>query len=209
MPNNHTAHPPLTRREFVAGVGRGACLLALGGAAGVLASKATAGTTVWQIDPWKCTQCSRCATECVLDFSAVKCVQDYPICGYCRICFGYFHSRAGAYNSAAENQMCPTGAISRRFVHEPYFEYNIDESLCNGCSKCVKGCAELGNGSFYLQVRHDRCLNCNECAIAQACPADAFVRLPAAHPYAIKSKGQQEFARFLALAAGREGEGRS
>ena len=47
-------------------------------------------------------------------------------------------------------------------------EYIIDEELCIGCAKCVKGCAAFGNGSLHLQVRHDRCLNCNECTIATA-----------------------------------------
>ena len=50
-----------------------------------------------------------------------------------------------------------------------YFEYTIDEGLCIACGKCVVGC-RLMNGSLFLQVRHDRCLNCNECSIAVACP---------------------------------------
>ena len=40
-------------------------------------------------------------------------------------------------------------------------------------------------------VRHDRCVNCNECAIAQVCPADAFVRLPASDPYILKTREEQ------------------
>jgi electron transport complex protein RnfB len=35
-------------------------------------------------------------------------------------------------------------------------------------------------------VRHDRCLNCNECSIAVACPSQAFVRAPAEDPYLLK-----------------------
>jgi electron transport complex protein RnfB len=35
------------------------------------------------------------------------------------------------------------------------------------------------NGSLYMQVEHDRCLDCNECAIAIACPTQAFYRIPA------------------------------
>ena len=42
------------------------------------------------------------------------------------------------------------------------------------------------NGSLYLQVRHDRCQNCNECSIAIACPTQAFVRLPASSPNLLK-----------------------
>ena len=46
----------------------------------------------------------------------------------------------------------------------------------------------FGNASFYLQVRHDRCVNCNDCSIARQCPSDAWVRLPASEPYLLKHK---------------------
>lgn len=141
---------------------------------------------VWQIDPYKCIACGNCATYCVLEHSAVKCVQVYPICGYCRICFGFFEPQPYEITEGAENQLCPTGAIQRTFIEEPYYEYTIDESLCIGCGKCVKGCNTFGNGSFFLQVRHDLCLNCNECAIAAACPSGAFERVPADRPYLLK-----------------------
>ena len=196
--------PPLSRRDFLSNVGRGASLFALGGAAGALGGRSRDQQWVWQIDPFKCTQCSRCATECVLDLSAVKCVQDLRSCGYCRICFGYQQVKPIEIDSAAENLMCPTDAIVRKFVEEPYYEYTIQESKCNGCAKCVKACLDFGNASFYLQVRHDRCLNCNECAIAAACPANAFVRLPADDPYVIKSTGatQLQHARPFSKANG-------
>jgi len=74
----------------------------------------------------------------------------------------------------------------RTFVENPYFEYEIDEELCIGCGKCVKGCGAFGNGSLYLQVRHDRCVNCNECAISQGCPAHAYRRVPASRPYILR-----------------------
>ena len=189
MNDNHPKQQPLSRRDFITGVGRGASLLAIGGAAGALAMRWTGNKMVWQIDPFKCTQCGRCATECVLDTSAVKCVHDFPMCGYCKICFGFFQTKPVALTEGAENQMCPTGAITRKFVEEPYYQYTIDEDLCIGCGKCVKGCNQFGNASIYLQVRHDLCLNCNECAIAAACPADAFVRVPAETPYVIKRLG--------------------
>ena len=144
------------------------------------------GGRAWQIDPYKCVQCGNCATECVLEVSAVKCVHSYEICGYCERCFGYFDPNTNEFNSAAENQLCPTGAIKRKFKEEPYYEYTIDESLCIGCGKCVKGCYTFGNGSLHLQVRHDRCLNCNDCKIARSCPAGAYVRVPAARPYLFK-----------------------
>jgi Na+-translocating ferredoxin:NAD+ oxidoreductase subunit B len=143
---------------------------------------------VWQLDPNKCTQCGRCATECVLNPSAVKCVHSFSMCGYCKLCFGYFQPGADALTSDAENQLCPTGAIRRKFVEDPYFEYTIDESLCIGCAKCVKGCGAFGNGSLHLQVRHDRCVHCNDCSIARACPANAFLRVPATQAYILKGR---------------------
>jgi electron transport complex protein RnfB len=42
-----------------------------------------------------------------------------------------------------------------------------------------------------LQARHDRCLNCNECAIAQSCPAGAWQRIPADQPYLVKDRAPQ------------------
>ncbi|HUW57891.1 MAG TPA: ferredoxin [Planctomycetota bacterium] len=188
----------LSRRSFVTTVVRAGALVALGGgAAGLVVKKAGEKRTgdarfVWQIDPWKCTQCGQCATECVLDVSAVKCVHDFTLCGYCKLCTGFFPQDADIdkLDTGAEKQLCPAGAIMRKFVDEPYYEYTIDESLCIGCSRCVKGCTQYGNGSLYLQVRHDRCLNCNECAIAAACPSDAFVLRPVDDPYILKSKGR-------------------
>jgi electron transport complex protein RnfB len=142
---------------------------------------------VWQIDPEKCVQCGRCATSCVLMPSAVKCVHAFSMCGYCKLCFGYFQPRANKLNEAAENQVCPTGAIKRDFVESPYYSYTIDEELCIGCGKCVEGCAAFGNGSLHLQVRHDACVNCNDCSIARVCAGDAFSRVPADKPYRIKT----------------------
>ncbi|GAG04167.1 unnamed protein product, partial [marine sediment metagenome] len=170
------------RRQFVGEGIRLMGAIGLSGAAGLLATrKGQAQDYAWQIDPDKCIACTDCQTCCVLDVSAVKCVQCFLLCGYCDVCTGYFPTTDFELNTGAENQLCPTSAITRTFI-EPmeqagvrYFEYTIDESLCTGCGKCVKGC-ELMNGSFYLQVRHDRCLNCNECAIAVACPTQAFCR---------------------------------
>jgi electron transport complex protein RnfB len=44
------------------------------------------------------------------------------------------------------------------------------------------------NGSLYLQVMQDRCVNCNECAIAVACPSQAFCRVSAERPYRMKKQ---------------------
>ena len=175
-----------SRRDFLRSGIRSACLLGVGGAAGFLAAGRNTDDMVWQIDPWKCIQCGNCATYCVLKESAVKVVHGFGLCGYCELCTGYFMPSPTSLTTGAENVLCPTGAIKRKFIEDPYFEYTIDESLCTGCGKCVKGCNTFGNGSLFLQVRHDRCLNCNECSIAAACPADAFVRVPASRPYLLK-----------------------
>lgn len=175
------------RRDFLRAGLRGAGLLALGGALAPLAARASREGAVWQIDPDKCVWCDRCSTECVLDPSAVKCVHAYAMCGYCDLCTGFFEPQPNALNTGAENQLCPTGAIKRAFIEDPFYQYTIDEALCIGCAKCVRGCTSFGNGSLFLQVRHDRCVNCNRCAIADACPAQAFVRVPASQPYLLKT----------------------
>ena len=177
-----------SRRDFLRNGVYGAALLGLGGLGGGLLPRAKGDGYVWQIDPYKCIQCERCAVNCVLSPSAAKCVHAFELCGYCELCTGYFEPEPNALNTGAENQLCPTGAIKRKFVEEPYFEYVIDEPLCIGCAKCVKGCTAFGNGSLHMQVRHDRCVNCNECSIAISCPSNAFVRVPASHPYLMKTK---------------------
>jgi len=189
-------HDGISRRRFLDKVTRGAVAVAVAGTTAPLAARLGAegpGTEmVWQIDPLKCIQCGQCATECVLDISAVKCVHDFDMCGYCKLCLGFFKPQPAELDSGAENQVCPTGAITRRFVEDPYYEYVIDEELCIGCGKCVAGCQAFGNGALYLQVRHDRCKNCNECSIAAQCPADAFVKLPAKKPYIVKHLRMEE-----------------
>jgi len=176
----------VTRRHLLRNCCYGGCITGLTGLAGLLAAKSRAGDTVWQIDPYTCIACGNCETHCVLEKSAVKCVQVYELCGYCDYCPGFHQPGAAALDTGAENELCPTGAIKRKFVEEPYFQYDIDELLCIACGKCVKGCAAFGNGSLFLQVRHDRCLNCNECSIAAACPSGAFKRVPADKPYLLK-----------------------
>ena len=178
-----------TRRDFLRTALRGTALAAMGGLVGLGLSRGRGEAHVWQIDPAKCTSCGSCATACVLEESAVKGLHAHAICGYCRICFGFFDPQPNAINEGAENQMCPLGAIRRTYVEEPYYEYSVDESLCIGCAKCVKGCNTFGNGSLHLQVRHDRCSNCNQCAIALACPSNAFQRVPISRPYLFKAEG--------------------
>jgi electron transport complex protein RnfB len=175
-----------SRRDFI---NRGARLtlgLSLAGVGTLAATKAGGEKYVWQIDPLKCNQCGRCVTDCVMAPSAVKCVHAYALCGYCDLCGGYFKPGVKKMETGAENQLCPAAAIERKYIEEPYFEYIIDEELCIGCAKCVKGCDAFGNGSLHLQIRHDICKNCNECSISRVCPSDAISRVPASQPYIIK-----------------------
>jgi electron transport complex protein RnfB len=174
------------RRSFMRSCLRWLSVATVGGVAVRTAQRASADDQVWQIDPYKCTQCGLCATECVMNPSAVKCVHAHAMCWYCDLCGGYHQSYTRETDTAAEHQLCPTSAISRTYVENPFYRYDIDEPKCIGCGLCVKGCSAFGNGSLFLQVRHDRCTNCNECAIARACPADAFVRVPASDPYILK-----------------------
>lgn len=179
---------PLERREFLKMVGTalaGGTVIAGGTVLGSR-SKGRTSDVFWQIDPAKCVQCGRCETECVLPVSAVKCIHANRVCGYCDLCGGYYRSNVKDLNTAAENLMCPTGAIARKFVEDPYFEYTIDESLCNGCGKCVKGCTSFGNGSLYLQIKQDICVGCNECQIATACVSGAITRVDQATAYKLK-----------------------
>ena len=174
------------RREFIRSTARLTLAIGIGGVSGLALSKSTKEEWVWQIDPFECTQCGRCAEECVLTPSAVKCVHAFDLCGYCDLCGGYFKPGVIDLHTGAENQLCPTAAIKRDFIEEPFFEYTIDEDLCIGCGKCVKGCSAFGNGSLHLQIRHDLCLNCNQCKIARLCPSDAITRAPAGKPYNFK-----------------------
>ncbi|HNX52181.1 MAG TPA: 4Fe-4S binding protein [Pontiellaceae bacterium] len=207
------------RRDFIKNLARGAVLAGIAGVCGMLGLRknkyqcsgrcgtckpanggvcpldsAAGSGFVWQLDPEKCTQCGRCATHCVLAPSAVKCFHSYSICGYCDLCGGYLRPDAKERNTGAENQLCPTAAIRRKFIEDPYYQYTIDEELCIGCGKCVRGCSTFGNGSLYLQVKHNLCVNCNECAIARACPSDAFRRVPASEPYLLKSNQEKRIS---------------
>jgi Na+-translocating ferredoxin:NAD+ oxidoreductase subunit B len=180
----------MDRRKFLGDNVRIVGALGLCGLTGLIAVRKSRGENlVWQIDPDKCMACGHCEVNCVLDESAVKAVQCFTLCGYCDVCTGYFPTKDYVLETGAENQLCPTGAINRKFIEEKggqrFFEYTIDESLCIACGKCVAGC-KLMNGSLYLQVRHDRCLNCNECAIGISCPTQAFVRVPAGSPNLLK-----------------------
>lgn len=175
-----------SRRKFIQNGARLSLLLSLGSVSALALRRVSSDDYVWQIDPFKCTQCGRCATECVMTPSAVKCIHAFDLCGYCDLCGGYLKPDANARSTAAENQLCPTAAIERKFIEEPYFEYRINEDLCIGCAKCVAGCTAFGNGSLHLQIMHHICVNCNECSIARLCPSDAISRVPANEAYKVK-----------------------
>ena len=188
--NENSASPIRTRRSFVADglriLGVGAVL----GTSGLLAMKRPSGEMVWQIDPQKCVACGKCTDACVLDVSAVRCFHNIDMCGYCKQCFGFFDPNFVQLNSSAENQMCPTNALKRKFIHQdPYHEYTVDRDLCIGCGKCVDGCNRFGNGSLFLQIDHSLCVECNECAIARECPSQAISRVPRGEAYVMKTGG--------------------
>ena len=185
----------MDRHEFFRALARTGLLAGLTGL-GVTAARHTPGSgrMVWQLDPNKCVQCGRCATHCVLNPSAVKCVHSFQVCGYCDLCGGYLQPGAKARDTGAESQLCPVSAVKRTFVEDPYYQYTIDRDLCVGCAKCVRGCSLFGNGSLYLQVNRDLCSNCNECSIARACPATAYRRVPAEDPYLLKTRRVEDAA---------------
>jgi Na+-translocating ferredoxin:NAD+ oxidoreductase subunit B len=183
------------RRKFIGSIIRGALFGGLAVLTGDLifnkegtlyGKKRRSGPTVWQLDPFICIQCGRCATNCVKTPSAVKCTHAFAMCGYCNLCSGFFKPGITTLDTGAEKQLCPVGAIKRTFIEDPFYEYIIDEALCIGCGKCVKGCGAFGNGSLQLQVRHHLCDNCNDCSIARNCPSGAFGRVPLTDPYLLK-----------------------
>lgn len=181
---------PLTRRKFLSRLTASAIFVFASALFVRVISRTRKEKTVWQIDPAICTHCSLCETSCVLTPSASKCVQAYDICGYCELCFGYFTPEARTLTPSAENRLCPVDAIKREFVESPYYEYSIVDDRCIGCARCVKNCTTFGNGSFFLQINHGRCVNCNECSIAKACPSNAIRRVSSLKPYLLKGKGK-------------------
>lgn len=176
-----------SRRRFLDNSLRVLGLAGLGGAAGVLVRRA-ASDMVFQIDPSRCVACDLCRTSCVLSHSAVKVVNHFPECGYCQLCPAYYDVTSRPDEMGLPTgKVCPLDAIKRRVVgivdeedpNNNYYEYTIDESLCDGCGKCVAACKPpAGNGSLRLEIRYDCCVECSSCAIQNACPENAVIRIP-------------------------------
>jgi Na+-translocating ferredoxin:NAD+ oxidoreductase subunit B len=176
------------RRQFIDRSLRIIGFVGIGGAAAVL-TRRTARSSVFQVDPSRCVACDLCRTSCVLSLSAVKAVNEFTKCGYCQLCPAYFDVTSQPDEKGLPTgKVCPQDALKRRVVgkvdeedpNNNYYEYTIDESLCDGCGKCVKACKPpSGNGSLHLQVRYNRCDECASCAIQRACPESAIVRIPA------------------------------
>jgi Na+-translocating ferredoxin:NAD+ oxidoreductase subunit B len=185
-----------TRRNLLTNAVRGTVLAGMGGAALFLVRKAN-GEVVWQVNASKCVNsrlgevtvdaCNLCTTECVVSLSAVRAVNEYSKCGRCNICPAYFDITSAVNEQGLPSQkLCPRDAIARKPIgkadpEDPannFYDYVIDEDKCDGCGKCVMKCKEpLGLGSITLKVRHNKCLDCNHCAISTACPKDAVTQV--------------------------------
>lgn len=187
----------ITRRQAFGHAARGAAALGIGATAIHLVQKAD-GQIVWQLDTEKCVNsrlgafgvdvCGLCRSECVVALSAIRAVNDIKKCGRCYICPAYYNVKSAVDDEGLPSEkLCPRDAIERKPIGEVdpedpannFYDYIIDESLCDGCGRCVMGCKEpAGLGSITLQVRHNICVDCNACSIATACPDEAYDRIP-------------------------------
>lgn len=189
------------RRQFIDRSLRIIGFAGIGSAAAVLSLR-TAKSTVFQVDPARCAACDLCRTSCVLSFSAVKAVNEFTQCGYCQLCPAYYDVTSQPDDMGIPTgKTCPQDALKRRIVGEideedpnnNYYEYSIDESLCDGCGKCVKACRPpAGNGSLHLQIRYNRCDECDSCAIQIACPESAIIRVPLPGLPPVAEHGEKE-----------------
>jgi Na+-translocating ferredoxin:NAD+ oxidoreductase subunit B len=191
-----------SRRQFIDRSLRIAGLAGIGGAATLLARRAR-GNAVFQVDPAKCVACDLCRTSCVLSHSAVKAVNIFDKCGYCQLCPAYYDVASQPDEMGLPTgRVCPRDALKRQIVgkvdekdpNNNYYEYTVDESLCDGCGKCVKACKPpAGNGALHLEVRYNRCLECDSCAIQVVCPESAIVRVatPGLSPAAENEKSKK------------------
>lgn len=185
----------VSRRKAIDRLARGVVVAGLGGTAGYLVQKAQ-GQVVWQVDAAKCVNsklgevgvkvCELCMKECVVSQSAVRAVNEYSECGRCYICPAYYNVKSAVGRDGLPSEkLCPRDAIERKPIGEAdpadpannFYEYVIDETKCDGCGKCVMACKEpAGLGSIRLRVRHNLCVNCNNCTISTVCPKEALVQ---------------------------------
>jgi Na+-translocating ferredoxin:NAD+ oxidoreductase subunit B len=175
-----------SRRQFIDRSLRIAGLAGIGGTAALLARRATSNA-VFQVDPSKCAACDLCRTSCVLSHSAVKAANIFDKCGYCQLCPAYYDVASQPDEMGLPTgRTCPRDALKRQIVgkvdkedpNNNYYEYTVDEALCDGCGKCVKACKPpAGNGALHLEIRFNRCLECDACAIQVVCPENAIVRV--------------------------------
>jgi electron transport complex protein RnfB len=182
---NEQENNSISRRAFLKKI---AATILLAGSGLFLWKKRENHQPVWQIDPNKCQNCGDCAVNCVMTPSVTKCFHLYATCGYCDFCSGYYQNNYIARNNAAENLRCPTNAIQRQFIDDPYFEYKIDQKLCIGCGRCSEACQAFGNGSLILQINQELCKQCNICNIATKCKYDSIKRIDASSPYLLPEK---------------------
>ncbi len=77
--NGKKEHKQARRREFIQTGMRWTLGFSLAGVATTAALRVSADDYVWQLDPFKCVYCGRCADYCVMTPSAVKCVHAYDL----------------------------------------------------------------------------------------------------------------------------------
>ena len=190
----------LDRRDFLKWGGRCLGATALIGVWGYLTHKSGKVRT-YMIDPAKCTACGNCESSCFFDKSVVKARNDFKgeivedMCGYCTVCYGYYHDPIEIDGEIVYKKVCPVDALKRQKILEPRtiktedddgnvidkviteerYEYTVDRKACIGCGKCVKRCAELGNKTLHLVIYKDTCRECPECLIKIRCPSGAIV----------------------------------
>ena len=113
------------------------------------------------------------------------------MCGRCNLCFGYFEPKPAAIDTGAENQLCPAGAIIRQSLGDPLYEFTINERLCIGCGKCVRGLHGLRQRVAATASASRPLPELQPMFHRPGMPFPAFVRVPAHAPYLLKYKGQQ------------------
>lgn len=129
----------------------------------------------WRIVNSQCVGCGGCAVNCIRPESAASAVMESSLCAQRFDCPAFFRKGVPA-EEVPENQLCPTGAISRIKVRDSLWSYSVDPSKCIGCGKCTSRCQKKCDGALSLVVDLKKCVDCNECQIALKCPKEAVQR---------------------------------